>query len=62
MPAGAAALKSRVRTPNALAVAILVTVAIVETWVFYYPGELPLSVHLVWIAIISPLVVCSVSR
>jgi len=30
--------------------------------IFYYPGELPLPVHLVWIAIVSPLVVWTGSR
>jgi peptidoglycan/LPS O-acetylase OafA/YrhL len=30
--------------------------------IFYYPGQLPLTVHIAWIAIVSPLVVWSGSR
>jgi peptidoglycan/LPS O-acetylase OafA/YrhL len=36
--------------------------ALVMAIIFYYPGDLPLTVHLAWIAIVSPLVVWTGSR
>lgn len=48
------------RTPDLAPVFWLA--ALVMAVIFYYPGELPLTVHLVWIAIVSPLVVWTGSR